>query len=156
VPRILIIEDESRIAAFVEKGLLAQQFSVVIGRDVNEAIELAQQDDLDLILLDLGLPGGDGLSVLETLRGQGIATPIIILTARHEIDDKLAGLEGGADDYMTKPFRFEELLARIRLRMKAKSPTNGPNQLILAAGNVLLDLRTRKATINNQEIDLPG
>lgn len=156
MPRILIIEDESRIAAFVEKGLLAQQFSVVIGRDVNEAIELAQQDDLDLILLDLGLPGGDGLSVLETLRGQGIATPIIILTARHEIDDKLAGLEGGADDYMTKPFRFEELLARIRLRMKAKSPTNGPNQLILAAGNVLLDLRTRKATINNQEIDLPS
>jgi two-component system, OmpR family, response regulator QseB len=156
MPQILIAEDEPRIAAFIDKGLRAQGFTITIAVDANEALNLAQANEFDLMILDLGLPGGDGLEVLESLRGQGIQTPVIILTARDDINDKLAGLNGGADDYMTKPFRFEELLARIMLRMKPKPTANTGDELILAAGNVVLNLRTRRATVENQEIELPS
>jgi two-component system, OmpR family, response regulator QseB len=156
MPQILIAEDEPRIAAFIDKGLRAQGFTITIAVDANEALNLAQANEFDLMILDLGLPGGDGLEVLESLRGQGIQTPVIILTARDDINDKLAGLSGGADDYMTKPFRFEELLARIMLRMKPKPTANTRDELILAAGNVVLNLRTRRAIVKNQEIELPS
>jgi two-component system, OmpR family, response regulator QseB len=154
--QILIAEDESRIASFIDKGLRAQGFTITIAVNANEALNLAQANEFDLMILDLGLPGGDGLEVLEALRGQGIQTPVIILTARDDINDKLAGLGGGADDYMTKPFRFEELLARVRLRMRPKSMINAGDDLILAVGNVALNLRTRRATVENQEIELPS
>ncbi len=154
--QILIAEDEPRIAAFIDKGLRAQGFTMTIAVNAQEALNLVQANEFDLMILDLGLPGGDGLTVLEGLRGQGIQTPVIILTARDDINDKLAGLEGGADDYMTKPFRFEELLARVRLRMKPKSQANASDALILAVGNVVLNLRTRRATVENHEIELPS
>jgi two-component system, OmpR family, response regulator QseB len=154
--QILIAEDEPRIAAFIDKGLRAAGFTVTIAVNASEALNLAQANEFDLMILDLGLPGGDGLEVLESLRGQGIQTPVIILTARDDINDKLAGLSGGADDYMTKPFRFEELLARIRLRMKSKPTTTVGDALTLTVGNVVLNLRTRKAIVENQEIELPS
>jgi DNA-binding response OmpR family regulator len=157
MPQILIAEDEPRISAFIEKGLRAQGFTTTVGCNAADVLNLAQSNEFDLIVLDLGLPGGDGLEVLETLRGQGIQTPIIILTARDDLNDKLAGLGGGADDYMTKPFRFEELLVRIQLRMKPKSiASSSDDNLLLVAEGVVLNLRTRTAMVNDREIELPS
>jgi DNA-binding response OmpR family regulator len=156
MPQILIAEDEPRISAFIDKGLRAQGFTTTIASIADEVLYLAQNNEFDLILLDLGLPGGDGLEILEALRGQGVQTPIIILTARDALNDKLAGLGGGADDYMTKPFRFEELLVRIRLRMKPKSDVASSDNLLLIAGNVVLNLRTRTAIVDNREVELPS
>ncbi len=157
--RILIAEDEPRIVSFLEKGLKAKGFTTVVARDAEEAIDFALSERFDLLLLDLGLPKQDGLAVLEQLRGQGATLPIIILTARDDINDKLAGLEGGADDYVTKPFRFEELLARIRLRLRnSQLQSHNKNEVItqLQVGNLIVDLHTRKAILDGQEIDLPA
>ncbi|WP_019506846.1 response regulator transcription factor [Pleurocapsa sp. PCC 7319] len=155
--RILIAEDEPRIAAFVQKGLRANGFTTAIASDAQEALNMVLGSDFDLMLLDLGLPIKDGLTVLEELRGQGAKLPIIILTARDDIKDKVAGLESGADDYVTKPFSFEELLARIRLRLRSyQQDTTKGEETNLVVGNLLLDLRTRKVKIANQEIDLPA
>jgi DNA-binding response OmpR family regulator len=158
MPSILIAEDEPRIAAFIEKGLKANGFMVSIAVNAEEAIGLIQMNEFDLLILDLGLPGRDGLEVVEDLRGQGYQLPIIILTARDDINDKVAGLEGGADDYMTKPFRFEELLVRIRLRMKTKLSSSNPaaEEMMLQVGSVILNLKTRKVTIGDKEIELPS
>ena len=155
--RILIAEDESRIVYFLEKGLKANGFTTTVAQDADQAIDLALSNHFDLLLLDLGLPKKDGLEVLEQLRGQGATLPIIILTARDDINDKVAGLEGGADDYVTKPFRFEELLARIRLRLRnSQLQSNKNNQIItqLKIANLILDLPTRKVILDGQEIDL--
>lgn len=153
--RILIAEDESRVASFVEKGLKANGFTTAIAPTGPEAITLALEDTFDLIVLDLGLPGKDGLSVLEELRGQGCSTPIIILTARDDVQDKVTSFELGADDYVTKPFRFEELLARIRTRIRTHCPPQANVQdWVLNHGELVLDLRTRLATVNNQPIEL--
>ena len=115
--RVLIAEDEPRIASFLEKGLQAKGYTTTIATNGIKILSIASDDNFDLLLLDLGLPDRDGLTVLEELRKQGATLPIIILTARDDIRDKLTGLQSGADDYITKPFRFEELVARIRLRM---------------------------------------
>ena len=133
--RILIAEDEPRIASFIQKGLTSHGFMTAIAVNAEEAISQALAADFDLLVLDLGLPDKDGHQVIEELRGQGATLPIIILTARDDIHDKINGLEGGADDYMTKPFRFEELLARLKLRLRplashlstttAADPTSG-------------------------------
>ncbi len=155
--QILIAEDESRIVSFLEKGLKANGFNTTVAKDADEAIDLTLSNHFDLLLLDLGLPKKDGLEVLEQLRGQGATLPIIILTARDDINDKVAGLEGGADDYVTKPFRFEELLARIRLRLRnSQLQSNKNNQIItqLKIANLILDLPTRKVILDGQEIDL--
>ncbi len=155
--QILIAEDESRIVSFLEKGLKANGFNPTVAKDADEAIDLTLSNHFDLLLLDLGLPKKDGLEVLEQLRGQGATLPIIILTARDDINDKVAGLEGGADDYVTKPFRFEELLARIRLRLRnSQLQSNKNNQIItqLKIANLILDLPTRKVILDGQEIDL--
>jgi two-component system, OmpR family, response regulator QseB len=155
--RILVAEDESRIAAFVEKGLRSNGFTPTLAADANEAIALTLGGDFDLLILDLGLPGKDGLEVLEELRGQGERLPIIILSARDDIRAKVAGFEGGADDYLTKPFRFEELLVRIRARLRSNGG-NGTEQEVmeLLAGDIVLDLRTRKAKVGDRWIDLPS
>lgn len=116
--RILIAEDEPRIASFLEKGLRANGFITTLACNGREAVEKALAHEFDLLILDLGLPDQDGFQVLEQLRGQGEQIPIIILTARDDITDKVAGLDGGADDYVTKPFRFAELLARVRVRLR--------------------------------------
>jgi two-component system copper resistance phosphate regulon response regulator CusR len=150
--RILIAEDEDRIASFVEKGLRANGFVTTVAGDGDSALELARQGGFDLVVLDLGLPGRDGFSVLRLLREERVRTPVIILTARDTVGDTVAGLEGGADDYMTKPFRFEELLARVRLRLRAGEST--PEVSVLVTDGVSLDLRTRRAKVDGQTIDL--
>jgi two-component system response regulator QseB len=152
--RILIAEDEPRIAAFLEKGLRASGFMTAVAQDGHEAIFMAQNDDFDLLILDIGLPGKDGWMVLEELRGQGEYLPIIILTARDEVRDKVAGLEGGADDYVTKPFRFEELLARVRVRLRDKRLPRQQEEMVLRAGKLALDLRTRQVWIGERPVKL--
>ena len=156
--RILIAEDEPRIAAFIHKGLKANGFTVAVAKNADETLSLTLGSDFDLLILDLGLPGKDGLQVLEELRGQGEQLPIIILSARDDIYDKVRGLEGGADDYVTKPFRFEELLARVKLRLRqngAVRPTSEEGS-ILKVGNIQLDLRTRRIQVGDRTIELPS
>lgn len=153
---ILIAEDEPRIASFLEKGLKAAGFTTAIAKDGNEAVFMVQSDRFDLLLLDIGLPGKDGWQVLEELRGLGEQLPIIILSARDDINDKVAGLEGGADDYVTKPFRFEELLARVRLRLRDKHVPQVSEEFVLKVGEITLDLRTRKATVGDRLVELPA
>jgi two-component system, OmpR family, copper resistance phosphate regulon response regulator CusR len=150
--RILIAEDETRIAAFVEKGLRANGFTTTTVGDGHSALDYALTGGFDLVILDLGLPGKDGFTVLRLLRELGTAVPVIILTARDTVRDTVAGLEGGADDYMTKPFRFEELLARVRLRLR--STDRVPEVTVLSGNGVTLDLRTRRAQVGERIIDL--
>jgi len=109
------------------------------------------------MILDLGIPGQDGLDLLADLRGQGFLAPVIILTARDDIQDKVTGFENGADDYMTKPFRFEELLVRVRARLRTAAPTtamNGQADWLLTVNNLTLDLRTRRLKVDGQTVDL--
>ncbi|CAM2853347.1 response regulator transcription factor [Actinomyces slackii] len=150
---ILVVEDETRIASFLVKGLRAAGFTAQTTASGNEAIHLAVQDDIDLIILDVGLPDTDGFAVLEQIRGQGVSTPVIMLTARSSVADRVAGLEGGADDYMPKPFSFEELLARIRVRLRSDaSAAADPTQL--THRDLVLDLRTRTMEADGRIIEL--
>lgn len=152
VNRILIAEDEERIASFVEKGLTSNGFTTTLVADGESALQYALTGGFDLVILDIGLPIRDGFTVLRTLREAQVSTPVIILTARDTVRDTVAGLEGGADDYMTKPFRFEELLARVRLRLRASS--RAPETTVLRAGELSLDLRTRRARVGQRTVDL--
>ncbi|WP_299413208.1 response regulator transcription factor [Acaryochloris sp. IP29b_bin.148] len=153
---ILIVEDEQRIASFIEKGLKSHGYLTTTVGDAQAALTLAMSEGFDLLILDLGLPDRDGFEILADLRGQGSKLPVIILTARDDIKDKVSGLEGGADDYMTKPFRFEELLARVRVRLRTVKKTSTTKPLTLAAHNVVLDLRTRRVKVNEEWIELPA
>ncbi|MET0908104.1 MAG: response regulator transcription factor [Ilumatobacteraceae bacterium] len=149
--RILIAEDEARIASFLEKGLRSNGFSTMTVDDGLTAAAVARDDTFDLMLLDLGLPGCDGLDVLEQIRRRGERLPVIVLTARGSVPDRVAGLERGADDYVTKPFSFEELLARVRVRLRDGGTAE---ETVLAAGKVTLDLRTRRATVDAHTVEL--
>lgn len=149
--RVLIAEDEQRIVSFLQKGLRASGYSTVAVDTGPDAVALARDSAFDLLILDLGLPGLDGQEVLRRIRERGERMPVIILTARDGVEDTVASLEQGADDYMTKPFRFEELLARIRLRMRS-DPL--PETTVLTAGDVSLDLRTRRASIGSRVEEL--
>ncbi|EGF53840.1 response regulator transcription factor [Actinomyces sp. oral taxon 170] len=149
---ILIVEDESRIVAFLTKGLKAAGFTTHTTAAGREAVELALQTSFDLIILDVGLPDIDGFEVLQQLRGQGVAAPVIMLTARSSVADRVAGLEGGADDYMPKPFSFEELLARIRVRLRPEAA--GADQMRLTHRDMVLDLRTRTLTLEGRTVEL--
>jgi two-component system, OmpR family, copper resistance phosphate regulon response regulator CusR len=149
--RILIVEDEARIASFIEKGLRGHGFTTSIASDGEVALALASTGEFDLVILDLGLPSLDGLDVLRTLRREGNHVPIIILTARDGVHDTVAGLEGGADDYVTKPFKFQELLARVRVRLRSEAE---PEPTVLRVDDLALDLRTRRVNVNGDQIDL--
>ena len=149
--RILIAEDEPRLASFLEKGLRAQGFATTVVSDGTAASAIAHDEEFDLLVLDLGLPGKPGADVLRDMRLAGNRMPVLILTARDDIDTTVAGFEGGADDYVTKPFRFEELLARIRARLR-EQPT--PEVTVLEAGGVTLDMRTRRASVEGRTIEL--
>ena len=149
--RILIAEDEERIVSFLEKGLRASGYSTVAVYTGPDAVALGRDESFDLLILDLGLPGIDGHEVLRSIRARGERMPVIILTARDSVEDTVAGLERGADDYMTKPFRFEELLARIRLRLRDDA---GPETSVLSAGAVSLDLRSRRASVDGRVVEL--
>ncbi|MEZ5120380.1 MAG: response regulator transcription factor [Solirubrobacterales bacterium] len=146
--RILIAEDEARLAAFLEKGLKANGYATTTVADGVAAAALAAGDEFDLLILDLGLPGRDGMDVLRELRATGHRLPVLILSAR---DDTVAGLDLGADDYMTKPFRFDELLARVRARLRTEGTAE---ETILRAGDLALDLRTRRAAVAGASIEL--
>ena len=148
---ILIAEDEARIALFVSKGLRAAGYAATVVGSGLDAVSYAQSGTFDLLLLDIGLPGIDGYEVLRRIRAEQLPLPIIMLTARSSTGDMVAGLDGGADDYLAKPFKFDELLARIRLRLRdaeQSSPTG------LSHGGLSLDLRTRRATVGDRVVEL--
>jgi DNA-binding response OmpR family regulator len=145
--RILLAEDEQRISSFIEKGLRAAGFTVTLVTDGP-----AVSGGHDLLLLDIGLPLLDGFAVLRRLRQAGDRIPVIVLTARSGLSDTVAGLQGGADDYIAKPFRFEELVARIRLRLRSEH--TAVEVTVLRYGDLALDLTTRRAAANGQEVDL--
>jgi DNA-binding response OmpR family regulator len=151
VSRILIAEDEERIASFIRKGLRSAGFTPTVVGDGQSAYDHAMTGEFDLLVLDLGLPGMDGFTVLRKLRQARNDVPVLILTARDSVTDTVAGLEGGADDYVTKPFRFEELVARIRLRLRAD---RAPEATVLRHGDLSLDLRTRRAEVEGRTVDL--
>ncbi|MBT0993961.1 response regulator transcription factor [Cellulomonas sp. DKR-3] len=150
---ILVVEDEARIASFVAKGLRAAGFAPTVVGTAREALDLALGGDVDLMVLDIGLPDGDGFDVLRRVRAAGSRLPVIILTARSSVEDTVAGLEGGADDYMAKPFRFEELLARVRLRLRTEQDA-ADDPTVLRRGAVVLDLRSHRATVDGRVVEL--
>ena len=149
--RILIAEDEPRIASFLDKGLRANGFTTSIADDGREALLRADSGEFDLVVLDLGLPGMDGTEVLRRLRRAESRLPVIILTARDGVTDRIAGLEGGADDYVTKPFSFQELLARVRARLRGSGVLE---ETVLRSGDVTLDLRTRRVQVGGRSVEL--
>lgn len=149
--RILIAEDEPRLAAFLDKGLRANGFTTTIVADGVAASLLACDDEYDLLVLDLSLGGLHGLEVLRQVRARGERLPIVILTASDEVRDKVAGFEGGADDYVTKPFSFEELLVRIRARLRADER---PGTGVLRLDGVELDLHTHRVTVDGRTMEL--
>jgi DNA-binding response OmpR family regulator len=151
VAAILIAEDEERITSFLEKGLQAHGFSTEVATDGDKALRLARSWRFDLLILDLGLPGKSGIEVLRQLRAEGNDMPIVILTARHGLEDMVAGLNGGANDYLTKPFRFDELLARVRARLREYRAIE---RHILHAGDLALDLRTQQAIVRGESVRL--
>lgn len=151
--RILIVEDEPRIASFLAKGLKADGFTTTIAEDGITGLDYALSGSFDLVVLDIGLPGMDGYELLRRLQTERVALPVIVLTARDSVTDTVAALEGGAADYMSKPFRFDELRARVRLRLRETS-ASAPPEDELSAGGIRLDLRTREATVDGKQIEL--
>lgn len=150
--RILIAEDEPRISAFVAKGLESHGYSTTIVEDGELALRLAIEEDFALLLLDVGLPSMDGFEVLSNLRGQGSSLPVIMLTARTSTRDMVDGLDAGANDYVAKPFKFDELLARVRTRIREGSPVAAAPPV--QHKDVVLDVVTRRAMVGGKEIDL--
>jgi DNA-binding response OmpR family regulator len=149
--RVLLAEDDSRVAGFVRRGLREEQYAVDVAADGEKALFMAQTGEYDLIILDLMLPKKDGMEVLRTLRGTKCGTPVLILTAKDKPRDKVEGLNAGADDYLTKPFGFEELLARVRALLRRRgdmTPT------VLAAGDLQMDTLKHKVRRGGKEIDL--
>jgi DNA-binding response OmpR family regulator len=150
VNRILIVEDEERITSFLEKGLKANGFVTAVAADAKEGLAMARIGGFNLMILDLGLPDRDGMDVLRELRETDTKTPVIILTARDGVAETVTGLESGADDYVPKPFQFEELLARIRVRLRDQ---RAPEPTVLRVGDAALDLRTRKVSVGDRSLE---
>ncbi|MBU4465807.1 MAG: response regulator transcription factor [Actinobacteria bacterium] len=148
---ILIAEDEHRISAFVQRGLESAGYSTEVVDDGARALERALDGDVDLVLLDVGLPTMDGFEVLRHIRGQGSSIPVIMLTARGSTRDTVEGLDAGASDYVAKPFKFDEVLARVRSRLRENVSTGAT---AIAYGDVSLDILARRATVTGREVDL--
>jgi len=149
--KLLVIEDEPEIASFLLKGLRAHGYAVEHSVTGAGGLALAKQADVDLVVLDLRLPDLDGTDVLRRLRANGNPVPVIVLTARGDTADRVEGLDQGADDYLTKPFAFDELLARIRARLRRRE---GEQAMVLEVAGLALDLRTRRIRVHGRELDL--
>jgi DNA-binding response OmpR family regulator len=148
--RVLVVEDELKVANALREGLAAEGYDVVVARTGDEAFLKATAGRFDIILLDLTLPRRDGLDVLSALRGQGVNTAILVITARDSVEDRVAGLDRGADDYLAKPFAFAELLARIRALLRR----GGPEPCRFTVGDLTVDLLTRTAERSGQPLEL--
>lgn len=152
---ILIVEDEERIAAFVAKGLRAEGHQPVVASDGLSGVDEALSGHFDLMVLDIGLPDIDGFEVLDRVRSSGSRMPVIVLTARDSVTDTVTALDSGADDYMSKPFRFAELMARVRLRLRQGADgAAGAFEDTLVAGSIRLDRRTRRVSLAEKEHEL--
>ncbi|HPD16842.1 MAG TPA: response regulator transcription factor [Planctomycetota bacterium] len=149
--RLLVVEDEAKVASFVKKGLEAESYAVDVAHDGEEGLHLARTEDYDLILLDILLPKLNGYEVLRGLRDAGIRTPVIMLTARGGLDDRVKGLDLGADDYLVKPFAFEELLARVRALLRRRTGGGDPT---LRVGPLALDPVAHKVSAHGEPVDL--
>jgi DNA-binding response OmpR family regulator len=151
--RILLVEDDARVASFIRRGLREENYTVDVAANGEDALFLAQTGEYDLIVLDLMLPKKNGLDVLRTLRSEGSAIAVLILTAKDELQDKVTGLNAGADDYLTKPFGFDELLARVRTLLRrrgALTPT------VLKAADLELDVMRHRASRSGKPLSLTG
>lgn len=151
MPRILIVEDQKKLAESVQRGLREEGFDAVTAATGEEGFYLATTQPPDAVVLDVMLPGRDGFQVLEDLRARGFARPILVLTARDGVDDRVRGLDAGADDYLVKPFAFAELVARIRALLRRNM---GDRELFLRADNLEVDLVARRVVRDGAEIEL--
>lgn len=149
--RILVVEDQKKVASFIKKGLEEETYSVDVANDGQSGLDYAGASEYDLIILDVMLPGKDGISVCRQLRGEGVQTPVLMLTARDMVDDKVKGFDAGADDYLTKPFAFAELLARVRALLRRG--TAGASS-ILEVDDLKVDLLKHEVTRQNKKIEL--
>jgi heavy metal response regulator len=149
--RILLVEDEKKVASFIKKGLEEEFYTVDVAYDGKEGLRLAVTEEYDLIILDIMLPFKDGFMVLKELRNEKISIPVLFLTAKDTLSDKVQGLDSGADDYLPKPFAFEELLARVRALLRR---TTAEKNLVLKVLDLSLDIQTHSVTRNNTEIQL--
>ncbi len=148
--RVLVIEDEKRGASFVKRGLEQESYAVDVVHDGVDGQHYAEVNDYDAIILDIMLPGKSGLDVLKEIKEKGVEAPVLLLTARDTVEDRVKGLDVGADDYLTKPFAFEELLARLRVLMRR----GGYGSPVLKFSDLSLDPATRKAKRGDKEVDL--
>lgn len=149
--RILVVEDEVKVAKALKEGLEGERYEAVVALTGEDAFFRINTEQFDVIVLDVMLPGRDGLQVLTSIRNNGIGTPVLLLTARDTLEDRVAGLNSGADDYLIKPFAFAEVLARIRALLRRGRTTDS---LRLAAGDLDMDLVTRKVTRGGRTVDL--
>jgi DNA-binding response OmpR family regulator len=149
--KILVVEDEIKVASFLKKGLEQEYHSVDVANDGKKGLDLSLTEEYDLIILDIMLPLLDGISVLKELRKEKIETPVLMLTAKGSVDDKVTGLDSGADDYLPKPFAFEEFLARVRALLRRKESSKS---LLLSADDLVLNTQTHRVTRGNKEIFL--
>ena len=148
---LLIVEDEERVASFLEKGLRGHGYDVEWARCGREALQRAKRRDISFVILDLGLPDLDGLDVLEGLRARGCTVPVLVLSARGGVHDRVRGLDLGADDYLGKPFAFSELVARVRANLR---PRTGAPASLLRAGGICIDVLRREVTSGGREMTL--
>ena len=150
--RILVVEDDRKVAGFIRQGLCEEGHAVEVAKDGSEALDFVRAEPTyDLIILDVMLPGQDGFGVLKTLRGRNVSVPVLMLTARDSVIDKVAGLDLGADDYLTKPFAFEEFLARVRALLRRRDAQRAP---VLRVDDLAVDPATRRVTRGERRIEL--
>src|SRR5215217_7192038 len=152
--RALIVEDDQTIAGFVAKGLREAGFAVDHAADGVSGLALARTEPHDVAIVDLMLPGLDGISLIQSLRRDGVKTPVLILSAKQSVDDRVKGLEIGADDYLTKPFAFSELLARVQALIRRATTTSASATTELTVGDLTLDVLARRAVRSGREIEL--
>lgn len=150
--KVLVVEDDKKVARFIQKGLTAEGFDVELAEDGDQGLQLATERSYDVITLDVMMPGIDGLTLADTLRKKNITTPLLLLTARDTLSDKLAGFKAGADDYLVKPFAFEELIVRLQALARRKELVEAASMFDYA--DLHLDLRTREVERNGQKIEL--